>query len=79
MLECKITTVRGITDNIDIVWMADGSIIKRTNDSLGNLVNDVILHRDVYHISNVGNNGTRYHCLAMINESSVVTGEKSWK
>ena len=61
---------------MDIVWMANNTVIRRMNDSLGNLVNNVIIHRDVYHVSNVGSDGNQYHCHAVINDSSVVKGEK---
>ena len=76
MLECNITTVRGITSNMDIVWMANNTIIRRMNNSVGKLINNLIMHRDVYHVSNVGSDGIQYHCHAIINESSVVKGEK---
>ena len=76
ILECNITTVRGITSRVDIVWMANDTIIRRMNDSLGNLVNNIIIHRDVYHISDVGSDGTQYYCHGVINEGSVVIGEK---
>ena len=76
MLECNISIVRGMTNRMDIVWMANNTVIRRMNDSLGNLVNNVIIHRDVYHVSNVGSDGTEYHCHAVINDSSVVKGEK---
>ena len=77
MLECNITTVRGIMSSMDIVWMANNTIIRRMNDSLGNLVNNVIMHRDVYHVSNVGSDGTQYYCHGVINEISVIKGEKN--
>lgn len=73
LLECNITTVRGIS--LDIVWMANDTIIQRVNGSLGNLVNNVVIHKDVYHISNVGGDSTEYLCHALINESSVATGK----
>ena len=73
-LKCIITTVRGIS--LDIVWMANDKIIKRVNGSLGNLENDSIIHSDIYHIPNVGGDeGTKYHCHSVINESSVAKGK----
>ena len=73
-LECIITTVRGIS--VDIVWMVNDVIIRRMNNSLGNLVNNSIIHRDVCHISNVGDEDTEYHCHGVINENSVANGKK---
>lgn len=73
-MKCIITTVRGIS--LDIVWTANDKIIKRVNGSLGNLVNNSIIHSDVYHISSVrGDEGTEYRCHSVINESSVASGK----
>ena len=38
-LECIITTVKGIV--VKIVWMANATILKRINDSSGNIVNNL--------------------------------------
>ena len=57
---------------MDIVWMVNDAIIRRMNNSLGNSVSNSIIHRDVYHISNVGGEGTEYYCHGVINESLVV-------
>ena len=82
-LECIITTVKGIS--VDIVWKVNETEIRRTNNSLGNAVNNLTIHKDVYHIfnvgdvyniSNVGDKGTEYHCHAVINESSVANGKQ---
>ena len=48
-------------------------IIRRMNNSLGNLVNN---SRDAYHISNVGGEDTKYCCHGAINESLVANGKK---
>ena len=61
---------------MDIVWKVNDAMIRRMNNSLGNLVNNSIIHRDVYHISNVGNEGTEYHCHGVINESSIANSKK---
>ena len=71
LLECIITTVIGIS--VDIVWMVDDVIIRRINNSLGN---SSAIHRDVYHISDVGGEDTEYHCHSVINGSSVANGKE---
>ena len=74
VLECNITTVRGIS--VDIVWIVNDTIIRRMNNPLWNLVNNSIIHRDVYHISKVGDESIEYYCHGVINESSVANGKK---
>ena len=34
-LQCEVTTVRGITSRVDIVWSSGGSILRRINDLSG--------------------------------------------
>ena len=61
--------------------MANNKVIKRVNGSLGNVVNNSIIYRDVYNVSNVGDEGTEYHCHAVINNgnyTSVVAYSYSW-
>ena len=74
-LECNVTTVRGITSRVDILWLANGRIIRRINDSLSSLVNNSVLHRDVYDVSNVGDGVTEYQCHGVINGSPTVKGK----
>ena len=73
-LECIITTVKGIS--VDIVWKVNEIISRRRNNSLGNAVNNSIIHKDVYNITNVEDEGTEYHCHAMINENPVANGKQ---
>ena len=73
-LECIITTVKGIS--VDIVWKVNNETKSRRNNSLGNAVNNSTIHKDVYNISNVGGEGTEYHCYAVINENSVANGKQ---
>ena len=73
-LECIITTVKGIS--VDIVWKVNNETKNRRNNSLGNAVNNSTIHKDVYNISNVGGEGTEYHCYAVINENSVANGKQ---
>ena len=35
-LQCEVTTVRGITSRVDIVWSSGGMELERTNDAIGN-------------------------------------------
>ena len=73
-LECIITTVKGIS--VDIVWKVNETESRRRDNSLGNAVNNSIIHKDVYNITNVEDEGTEYHCHAVINENSVANGKQ---
>ena len=57
------------------MWMANDTIVRRKNGSLGSIVNNLVLHRDVYYLSDAGGDGTKYYCHCLINESLVATGE----
>lgn len=73
-LECNIITVRGITSSVDIVWMINGTKVRRMNDSLGSLVNNSVIHRDVYNVLNVIDASTEYQCYGVINGRPTVKG-----
>ena len=73
-LECIITTVKGIS--VDIVWKVNETRSRRRKKSLGNAVNNLTIHKDVYNISNVGGEGTEYYCHAMINGNSLANGKQ---
>lgn len=76
LLECNITTVRGITNSMDIVWRANGTVIKRKNNTSGYLVNNSVVYTDVYHTFNVGDGVTLYQCQGVINGSTAIIGRK---
>ena len=75
-----MTTVRGITSRIDIVWRSDGVEIKKT---IGAVVSSStissILYRDFYNISllTVAEEGRVYQCEGVINTTSNLTAESS--
>ena len=74
-LRCIITTVRGII--VEIVWMANDTIIKRIDNSSGNIVNNLVIYRDVYDApSNMGYKNTEYYCHGVVNGISVANGKK---
>ena len=51
-LECSVTTVRGITSRVDIVWSSDGIELKRTKTpNFSRTTDDKIEYRDMYTIT----------------------------
>ena len=68
-LGCSVTTVRGITSRVDIVWSSNGEALKRiyhVNTSFTS--NDSDLFRDTYNISLLStNDDTRvFYCEVVI-------------
>ena len=69
ILKCEVTTARGITSRVDIVWSSDGSeisIIKGVNTS--SILNNSVLFRDTYIISQLStaDENREYHCEVSI-------------
>ena len=50
-LQCKVTTVRGITSRIDIVWSSHGSELERINNVSSTTINNSLVYTGSYTIS----------------------------
>ena len=70
MLECSVTTVRGITSRIDIEWSTGNVILKKTKGiNVASTTSDFMLYESIYTISPVStlDDGRVYHCQVIIN------------
>ena len=70
MLECRVTTVRGITSRIDIEWTTDNTILQKTEGvNITFTTNDSIVYKDIYIITQVStfDDGRVYQCEMIIN------------
>ena len=79
-MECIITTVRGLSSSVDIIWRSDGVEIKRTlGASISSSTSSSILYRDFYNITllTTAEEGRVYHCEGVINTSSSLNAESS--
>jgi len=68
-LECSVTTVRGITSRVDIVWSSNDVEIKRSNNiTIKNRINSSELYEDTFSISllNTTDDGRVYQCKMII-------------
>ena len=75
-----MTTVRGISSSIDIIWSSDGVEIKRTiGASASSLTNSSILYRDFYNISllTTAEEGRVYQCEGVINTTPNLIAESN--
>ena len=79
-LECNVTTVRGITSRVDIIWSSNGLKLKRHEGIEPNLTkNNSVLYMDSYTISQLGtvDEGRTYQCGIIINQALPVTTNDS--
>ena len=77
-LESTITTVRGITSRVDIVWSSDGVELKRiTNANTSFTINDNELYNDTFNIPllSTSDDGRVFQCemIIMATPSIIVT------
>ena len=73
LLKCDITTARGITSRIDIVWSSDGLELQRTDRiNMSSMTNNSMLYTDMYVISQLStaDEERTYDCTAVITEQS---------
>ena len=79
-LECSVTTVRGITSRVDIVWSSDGVELNRTETpNITSTTDDMIEYMDVYTITLLKDTDINrtYQCEMVINSIPpvIVNGE----
>ena len=69
ILQCEVTTVRGITSRVDIVWSSDGKELKRMNNVSSTTMNNSLVYTDSYTISQLSttDNDGVIQCEVVIN------------
>ena len=50
-LQCEVTTVRGITSRVDIVWTSGGIELNSTSNAPLSIIDDSVVYTDFYTIS----------------------------
>ena len=78
-LQCEVTTVRGITSSVDIVWSSGGAELKRMNNVTSTMMGDSLVYTDSYTISqlNTTDEGRVIQCEVVINASPSVNASGS--
>jgi len=69
-LECSVTTVRGITSRMDMVWKRNGMVVYNQEGVNANLTTkDSLVYTDLYTITqlNTSDDSAIYQCDAVIN------------
>lgn len=78
ILECYITTVRGITSGMDIVWSNNGSELKRTDGANVTSTSDNLQTYKDYFTAfqlNTSDNGKVYQCEVIVNTNPTLTAD----
>ena len=79
-LEGTVTTVRGITSRVDIVWSSNGSMLQLTEGfNHTSTLNNAVIYTDIYTIPqlNTTDNGRIIECDTIINAVSTVAASGS--
>ena len=76
MLECVMSTPRGISSRVDLVWSRDGVEVEHINDISSNFSSpEVVVYTNIYTIPLVGtcDDEIVYECEVIINSSPILT------
>ena len=73
-LQCEVTTVRGVTSRVDIVWSSGGSELQRMENMTSTTMNNSLIYTDSYTISQLitTDEGRVIQCEVVINTSPSV-------
>ena len=73
-LQCEVTTVRGITSRVDIVWSSGGMELQRMDNVSSTTMNNLLVYTDSYNISqlNTSDEDRVVHCEVIINASPLI-------
>ena len=78
-LQCEVTTVRGITNRVDIVWSSGGIELQRMNGVSSTPMGNLLVYTDSYTTSqlNTTDEGRVIQCEVVINASPPVMASDS--
>ena len=73
-LQCEVTTMRGITSSVDIVWSTGGMELERMNDVSSTTMDNSLVYTHNYTISQLSttDDGRVIQCKVVINTSPSV-------
>ena len=78
-LQCEVTTVRGITSRVDIVWSSGGTELERMNDVSSTTMSNSLVYTDSYTLSQLSttDEGRVIQCEVVINANPSVMASNS--
>ena len=74
IVQCEVTTVRGITSRVDIVWSSDGTELERMNNVSSTTMDNSLVYTDSYTISQLSttDDGRVIKCEVVINARPLI-------
>ena len=74
-LQCEVTTVKGITSRVDIVWSSGGTELQRMNDVSSTMMSNSLVYTNSYTISQLSttDDGRVIQCGVVINADQHIT------
>ena len=80
-LQCEVTTVRGVTSRVDIVWNSDGTELQRMNNVSSTTMSSSLVYTDSYTISQLSttDDDRVIQCEGVINASPPVMANDTIK
>ena len=80
ILECNITTIRGINSRIDIEWSIGDTVLQKLEGISNTLTdNGSVLYKNIYNVSQVStlDDSKVYQCKVVINTNPQLTATDS--
>ena len=73
-LQCEVTTVRGITGRVDIVWSSNDIVLRKIIGTIATTMDNLLVYTDSYNISQLSttDDGRVIHCEVVITASPPV-------
>lgn len=80
VLECSATTLRGITNRVDIIWTTGNTQVRRINDVIGSDDINSTIYNDTFIIPllNISDIGSTYRCQLLINSISPIVADANF-
>jgi len=75
-LECNVTTVRGITSSVDIVWIVNDEEVRRVNNASRKIRDSFVMYSDAYRNDSLlseDDDGIMYQCSVEINSTQFIS------
>ena len=78
-LQCEVTTVRGITSRVDIVWSSGGTVLRIMNNMSSTMMSNSLVYTNSYTVSQLSttDDGRVIQCEVVINASPSVMASDS--
>ena len=80
ILECEVTTVRGVSSRVDIVWSSNGTELSRLNGTAALAVNNSQVYSTLYSISTLrtSDEGRVIQCEGIIQATSSISSTNTF-